>query len=228
MEPRGRFITLEGLDGCGKSTQMDLLCEHLRRQGWPVMATREPGGTAVGQKVREILLHAEDAITPLTETSLMFAARSQHIEQVLLPALQGGKIVLCDRFIDSSVAYQGAGRGVPLETIRALERLLCRGVRPQLTLLLDIDVATGLQRASKRNQAALLPSTRFERESREFFERVRAGYLDLARQEPQRVRVLDGRLGIGEIHAAICAVVDEFLAVSPGAAGHPGRGGHGV
>jgi dTMP kinase len=212
LKTPGRFITFEGLDGCGKSTQLALLAEHLRGQGLPVTETREPGGTPVGQLIREILLHtSQGKISPLTELTLMFAARAQHIEQVILPALQRGEVVLCDRFTDSSVAYQGYGRGVALETIAALEKLLCQGVRPDLTLLLDIDVQTGLHRTGARNRQADQPDTRFEREGAEFFERVRRGYLEIARQEPQRVKVIDGHAGVEQVQSAIRRVIDELL-----------------
>ena len=215
LEPAGQFITLEGLDGCGKSTQLEMLGDYLRSQGRAVILTREPGGTKVGQKIREVLLNvSQEAITPLTELSLMFAARSQHIEQVILPALQRGELVVCDRFTDSSVAYQGYGRGVPLDTIRTLERLLCPGVRPDLTLLLDIDAATSIERTGVRNRKAHQPDTRFEQEGQLFFERVREGYLAIARQEPQRIRIIDGGGSIEQLHVAVCAAVDEFLRIS--------------
>ncbi|MBI3934694.1 MAG: dTMP kinase [Acidobacteria bacterium] len=212
MKLPGRFITLEGLDGCGKSTQLEMLGEYLRDQGKTVILTREPGGTPVGQQIRDVLLNAsQQAITPLTELSLMFAARAQHIEQVLLPALHRGGIVLCDRFTDSSMAYQGYGRGGSLDTIRALENLLCQGLRPDLTLILDIDAETSLRRTADRNRKAHQPDTRFEQEDLQFFERVRAGYLAIAKQEPQRARILDGSVTIEQLQAAIRQVVDGFL-----------------
>jgi len=212
LKTPGRFITFEGLDGCGKSTQLALLGEHLRGQGLPITETREPGGTPVGQLIREILLHdSQEKITPLTELTLMFAARAQHVEQVILPALQRGRVVLCDRFTDSSVAYQGYGRGVALETIAALEKLLCQGVRPDLTLLLDIDVQTALHRTGARNRQADQPDTRFEREGAEFFDRVRREYLEIARQEPQRVKVIESSGSIENVQQAVRGVVQEFL-----------------
>jgi dTMP kinase len=208
----GHFITLEGLDGCGKSTQLEMLGEYLRGQGRAVTATREPGGTPVGQAVRELLLNAsQTTISALAELGLMFAARTQHIEELILPALERGEVVLCDRFTDSSVAYQGYGRGVELESIRALERALCGGLRPELTLLLDIDAATSIERTGVRNRKARLPDTRFEQEGKQFFERVREGYLAIARQEPERVRMVNGSGTIEQIHASVRAEVDEFL-----------------
>ena len=155
MKYPGKLITLEGLDGSGKSTQLALESERLRGQGFQVTTTREPGGTAVGQEVRDIVLNMQvEAVTPLAELALMFAARAQHIEQVILPALRAGQLVLCDRFTDSSVAYQGYGRGISLEVIQGLENLLCQGVRPDLTVILEIDPATGARRTSHRNRAA--------------------------------------------------------------------------
>jgi dTMP kinase len=208
----GRFITLEGLDGCGKSTQLELLGEYLREQGNAVITTREPGGTLVGQRIREVLLDvSQETIHPLTELTLMFAARAQHVEQVILPALERGEWVLCDRFTDSSTAYQGYGRGLPLESIMALEKLLCHGVRPDLTLMLDIDAATSIERTGVRNRKVRQPDTRFEQESRQFFERVREGYLAIARQEPQRVRLIEGSKSIEQVAATIRSAVDDFL-----------------
>ena len=212
MKYPGRLITLEGLDGSGKSTQLALEAERLRSGGRRVTVTREPGGTVLGQQVREVVLHAaRDGVTPLAELALMFAARAQHIEHLILPALQAGDLVLCDRFTDSSVAYQGYGRGVPLEAIQGLENWLCRGVRPDLTLILEIDADAAACRTGDRNRAASEPATRFEQEGIEFFERVRRGYEEIARQEPERVRVVNGRGAIGEVHERVRRAVDEFL-----------------
>jgi dTMP kinase len=208
----GRLITLEGLDGSGKSTQLALEAERLRASGRRVTITREPGGTALGQRVREVVLHsARDGVTPLAELSLMFAARAQHIEHLILPALEAGDLVLCDRFTDSSVAYQGYGRGVPLEAIRGLENWLCQGVRPDLTLVLEIDAEAAARRTGERNQAASEPATRFEQEGIDFFERVRRGYEEIARQEPERVRVVNGRGAIPGVHEQVREAVDAFL-----------------
>ena len=208
----GKLITWEGLDGSGKSTQLALAAERLRGKGFRVTTTREPGGTAVGQQVREIVLHEpRGSVAPLTELALMFAARAQHIEQVILPALGAGDVILCDRFTDSSVAYQGYGRGIPLEVIRGLENFLCQGVRPDLTVILEVDPETGARRSGQRNRAAAEPDTRFEQEGTEFFERVRQGYREIARQEPARVRLVDGRGSIAEVHERVRQTVDEFL-----------------
>jgi dTMP kinase len=141
----------------------------------------------------------------------MFAARAQHLEQLILPAMRAGELVLCDRFTDSSVAYQGYGRGVSLEVIRGLENWLCQGVRPDWTVILDLDPETGARRTGDRNRAVSEPATRFEQEGIEFFERVRQGYREIARQEPDRVRVVDGRGNIAEVHERVRQAVDEFL-----------------
>jgi len=212
----GKLITWEGLDGSGKSTQLALEADRLRGRGFRVTATREPGGTAVGQQIREIVLHApRGSVTPFTELALMFAARAQHIEEVILPALRVGDVVLCDRFTDSSLAYQGYGRGIPLEAILGLETMLCQGVRPDLTLILEIDPETGARRSGQRNRAASDPDTRFEQEGIEFFERVRRGYREIAQQEPARIRRVDGQGSIEEVHARVRQVVDEFLTGNP-------------
>ena len=182
----------------------------------------------MGQKIREVLLRvSKETIAPLTELSLMFAARAQHIAQVILPALERGELVLCDRFTDSSIAYQGFGRGVPLETIRTLDERLCHGVRPDLTLFLDIDVATSMARTRSRNQAADESGSRFEQEGKQFFERVREGYLAIARQEPQRVHMVDGSGTLEQIQAAVRSEVEEFLrgAVREGGPAAGGSGG---
>ncbi|MBI4458791.1 MAG: dTMP kinase [Acidobacteria bacterium] len=208
----GKLITFEGLDGCGKSTQLAREAERLRQQGYTVFTTHEPGGTAVGQQIREIVLHTPAReVAPFTELALMFAARTQHIEQVILPALEAGQLVLCDRFTDSSVAYQGYGRGIPLDAILVLDKLLCHGVRPDLTLVLDIDTPVAAARTNGRNQAARETATRFEREGAEFFERVRNGYREIARQEPERVRLVEGRGSISEVQDRISNLVDTFL-----------------
>ena len=207
----GKLITLEGLDGCGKSTQLELQARRLRSSGLRVTTTREPGGTPVGQQIRDLVLHSTAQLTPEAELALLFAARAQHIEQVLLPALQAGEIVLCDRFTDSSFAYQGYGRGISLEQIRTLEELFCRGVRPDLTLLLDLDPATGLGRARSRNRSGQLATSRFEEEELAFFRRVREGYHQIARREPERVQLLDASASIAVVEQCVRQRVDEFL-----------------
>jgi len=187
---RGVFITFEGPDGSGKSTQARLLAERLRGEGRPVLESVEPGGTPIGQQIRRILLDpANKELTPTAELLLMFAARAQNVEQWILPALAQGKIVISDRFTDSSVAYQGAGRGLGLDTVLQLDRIACHGLVPDLTICVDIDTETGLARALARGGA----ETRLEEQAVEFHRRAREAYHELARREPQRFRLIDGR-----------------------------------
>ena len=190
----GFFITFEGVEGCGKTTQLRLLKERLEAAGEKVTATREPGGCPIADKMRAILLDAENsAITPLSELLLYAAARAQHVQEVIVPALERGEIVLCDRFTDATVAYQGYGRGLDLTTISQLNRLATGGVEPKLTLLIDCPVQIGLSRALARIEAAQgAREERFELESVRFHERVREGYLALAASSPERFVVIDG------------------------------------
>ena len=188
---RGKFITIEGGEGVGKSTQIVALRDLLAARGIEVVFTREPGGSRRAERIRELLLETSDEAMPgICELLLMFAARSTHIENVIRPALERGAWVVCDRFTDATYAYQGGGRGLPREHIAALEKLVQRGLQPDLTLLLDAPLDISSARASARNAAAG-SSDRFEREQREFFERVRAAYLDRARDEPNRFVLID-------------------------------------
>lgn len=182
---RGRFISFEGIDGAGKSTQHAWMIEHLRRQGRTVVATREPGGTPLGEKLRALLL--TDSMHLETEALLMFAARREHIAQVIEPALARGEWVVCDRFADASFAYQGGGRGLDWGRLEALTAWTLGNLRPDLTLIFDAPVAV----AQKRLHAATQNPDRFEQEQAEFFERVRAAYLRIAADNPTRVRILD-------------------------------------
>jgi dTMP kinase len=204
---RGLFITLEGGEGAGKSTSLDFVRQLIERGGREALVTREPGGTALGEKIRELLLHGRDGISPDTELLLMFAARAEHLAQVIRPALERGACVLCDRFTDATYAYQGGGRGVPELRIRALEDWVQQGLRPDLTLLLDIPVEQGLTRAGNRSAP-----DRFEREQREFFERVRGAYLAIAAREPQRMRVIDASRDIPVVQAQLRAALEAVLA----------------
>jgi dTMP kinase len=206
----GCFITFEGVEGCGKSTQIRKLANLLEEQGKRVTLTREPGGCGIADQIRAILLDsANSAMVPLTELLLYAAARAQHISEVIKPALAKGDIVLCDRFIDATIAYQGHGRKLDLELINSLNSLAAGDCRPDITLLLDCPVETGLERAMARIEAlgASASSTareeRFERESLEFHERVRSGYLNLAAAEPERFWVIDASGTVDEIFAAI-------------------------
>jgi dTMP kinase len=186
---RGLFITFEGPDGSGKSTQARMLAERLRSQGRDVLESVEPGGTPIGQQIRRILLDpANQELTAVSELLLMFAARAQNVEQWILPALAQGKIVISDRFTDSSIAYQGAGRGLGWEKVLEVDRIACHGLVPDLTICVDIDTATGLARAQSRGGF----ETRLEEQAIEFHKRAREAYHELARQEPQRFRLIDG------------------------------------
>ncbi len=190
---RGLFITFEGPDGSGKSTQARVLANRLRRDCYAVLETFEPGGTAIGQQIRGILLDsANQELRPATELLLMFAARAQNVEQCIVPALAAGKIVLSDRFTDSSMAYQGAGRGLGFEVVLQLDRIACHGLVPDLTLCIDIDPETGLARARARNQDDPSRETRLEEEAMEFHHKVRKAYHDIAQREPARFKLIDG------------------------------------
>ena len=190
----GRLVTLEGIDGAGKSTQHARLIESLRQQGRDVVATREPGGTPLGEKLRGLLL--SDAMNLETEALLMFAARREHLAQVILPALERGAWVVCDRFVDASIAYQGAGRGLALSKLEQLADWVLGKLRPDLTLLFDVPVALAMQRL----RANTPNPDRFEQEQQDFFERVRQGYLDIAAREPGRVCIIDASQSLFDVN----------------------------
>ena len=203
---RGLFITLEGIEGAGKSSQLDYICSILEGRGYDCLTTREPGGTPMGEAVRKILLHSDEfAISPRTELMLMFSARCQHLEQVILPALEKGQCVICDRFTDASYAYQGAGRGIAETEIKVLENWVQGEVRPDLTLLFDASVETGLQRARDRSDA-----DRFESEKLDFFKRVREAYLDRARRDPKRIKLIDAELSMADVKAQLSSLLGEI------------------
>jgi dTMP kinase len=208
---RGRFLTLEGIEGVGKSTNLALVADLVRAAGHEVVVTREPGGTPLGERIRSLLLEPNGVVPPLTELLLMFAARSVHLEQVIRPALARGAWVVCDRFTDASYAYQGGGRGIATDRIWQLEVLVQEGLRPDLTLLLD--AAPG---ATVERQAARGTTDRFEREQGAFFEAVRAAYLELAAREPDRVRVIDATRTIPEVQAEIRGILRAFVATADG------------
>jgi dTMP kinase len=191
---RGLFITLEGPDGSGKSTQAHLLAERLRREGHQVLETVEPGGTPIGQQIRGILLNpANQDLVPTAELLLMFAARAQNVEQWILPALEQGRIVVCDRFTDSSLAYQGAARGLGAGTVLAVDRIACHGLVPDLTLCIDIDTETGLARAHSRNRVDTgKKESRLDEQSIEFHRKARDAYHELAKSQPKRFHLIDG------------------------------------
>ena len=200
---RGKFITIEGGEGVGKSTQIVALRDLLAARGIEVVFTREPGGTRRAERIREMLLETSDEAMPgICELLLMFAARSTHIENVIRPALDRGAWVVCDRFTDATYAYQGGGRGVPREQIATLEKLVQRDLKPDLTLLLDAPLDISSARASARNAAAG-SSDRFEREQREFFERVRTAYLDRASAEPNRFVLIDAAASVDVVTQSV-------------------------
>jgi dTMP kinase len=203
---RGLFITLEGGEGAGKSTSLAFVREFLEQAGRYVVVTREPGGTPVGEKIRELLLHGRANMDGDTELLLMFAARAEHLVRVIRPALADGACVVCDRFTDATYAYQGGGRGVPEARIRILEDWVQQGLRPDLTLLLDIPVEQGLARAGQRSAP-----DRFEREKIDFFERVRNRYLADASSDPQRIRVIDAACDIPLVQAQLRNALEAVL-----------------
>jgi dTMP kinase len=199
---RGLFITLEGGEGAGKSTSIAFVRDHIERTGHEVVVTREPGGTPLGEEIRTILLHSQQDMAADTELLLMFAARAEHLARVIRPALERGTWVICDRFTDATYAYQGGGRGVDEQRIEALENWVQQGLRPDLTLLLDIPVAAGLERAGNRS----VPD-RFESERMDFFERVRQRYLLAAAKEPERIRVIDAAQPFAAVQEQLRAVL---------------------
>ena len=213
---RGKFISFEGLDGCGKTTQMEKLVASLRSESIEVLTTREPGGTEIGERIRAVLLDSRTAgLDSYAEMALMFASRAQLIAEVIEPALAAGKWVLCDRFTDSTEAYQGGGRQIGSEAVLKLHKLLCRGLWPDLTILMDSDVSFSVNRARRRNKSAEQDENRFEKESHGFFTRVREAFLEIARREPQRVILIDARPPIELVHAEILRAVGGRLRTSP-------------
>jgi dTMP kinase len=222
MPRRGKFVTFEGLDGTGKSTQMRKLAAALRAAGHKVVETREPGGTPVGEKVRRVLLDSStEGLDPLAEMALMFASRAQHIAEVIWPALERGEIVLCDRFTDSTEAYQGSGRKLGSEAVLTLHRVLCGGLQPDLTILLDSQPETSVGRARERNRHAAerakeraskhVDENRFEQEHHSFFLRVRDSYRSIARREPRRVAAVDASGTPAQTHQKIMELVERKL-----------------
>lgn len=192
---RGLFLTLEGAEGVGKSTNIEFITERLRQQGIDFVLTREPGGTDLAEKIRDLLLGVSDEpMSELAELLLVFAARAQHIEQLIEPALASGKWVICDRFTDATFAYQGGGRGLSMETIEQLQTLVQNSLRPDLTIILDLDPTIGMERANNRGEL-----DRFEQEQMSFFQRVRQSYLDIAAADPVRCKVIDASKPLEEV-----------------------------
>ena len=197
---KGLFITFEGADGCGKTTQINLLDEYFREYKIPTLLTREPGSRGLGVKLREILLNYEGEVSPTCESFLFLADRAQHIDCIIKPAMEEGKIVLCDRHIDSTVAYQGYGRGINLEQIYYLNNLATGGMKPDLTFVFDIDAKIAMKRIGKNQD-------RMEASGIDFFNRVRAGYLEIARKEPERIKVIDSSQSIESVHKKIVEII---------------------
>ena len=207
---QGKFITIEGTEGVGKTTNIEFIQHWLNRRGVEFVSTREPGGTPLAEEVRELLLTPrEEKVGDSTELLLMFAGRAQHLDQVILPALDSGTSVLCDRFTDASYAYQGFGREMDCSLIAELEQIVQGDLRPDLTLILDIPVEIGLKRASERSAP-----DRFEQEQIEFFDRVRQGYLKIAEENPERCAVIDASQSLDEVQASIEVVLENFYSQS--------------
>lgn len=212
------FITFEGIEGSGKTTQIRLLAQRLQQQNIEVLQTREPGGCPIADQIRSILLHPDNvAMVSRTELLLYAAARAQHIEEVIRPALKAGKIVLCDRFTDATLAYQGAGRGLNRNLILQLNRLAAGDCRPDLTLLFDLPVEIGLGRAKQRETEQQDSSEgRFEREQCDFHQRIRDGYLTLATAEPERFKIIDASCPTGQVGCQLSSIIDTFLQAKTG------------
>ena len=207
------FITFEGVEGSGKTTQIRRLKRYLTQKGIPCKVTREPGGSPIGEKVRKILLNPDyREMVPLSELLLYEAARSQHVKEVIGPFFKKGRVILCDRFSDATIAYQGYGRGVDLRLIKKLNRLSTQGIKPDVTFLLDCPSGVGLKRALLRNRSLRgEKEDRFEREKIQFHHRVRRGYLSMAKKEPHRVKVIDTRQGEKRVFQKIQKIVDNLL-----------------
>jgi dTMP kinase len=212
----GWFITFEGVEGSGKTTQIRLAGEFLREKGCPVFMTQEPGGTPLGDRIREILLNRGGFdISGEAEVFLFAAARAQHADAVIRPALEKGQVILCDRFSDATIAYQAYGRGLPLEAVREICRFASRGLSPRLTLLFDLPVEKGLERAFRRiaGREEASREDRFERENLDFHRRIREGYLAIAREEPGRVKIVDASRDIESTRLEVRAILSSFLGV---------------
>lgn len=201
---RGLFITFEGADGCGKTTQLNMLAEYLTEKGFDVVVTREPGAKGLGEKLREILLNYEGVVSDRCEAFLFLADRAQHVDVIVKPAVGLGKIVLCDRHTDSTVAYQGYGRGQDIDRINLLNNIATDGMKPDLTFVFDIDVETSQQRVGSEKD-------RMESAGMDFHNRVRQGYLKLAENEPNRIKVIDAKKSIPNIHDEVVEIIESFL-----------------
>lgn len=200
---KGLFITFEGADGCGKTTQLMLMAKYLKEHGAEVLVTREPGAKGLGEKLREILLNYDGEVSSQAEAFLFLADRAQHMDIIIKPAVVTGKIVLCDRHTDSTVAYQGYGRGIDVSRINMLNDIATGGRKPDLTIVFDVDVETSLSRVGKEKD-------RMENAGMDFFNRVRNGYLQIAKQEPERVKVIDATQSIEAIHIQVIKFINQL------------------
>ena len=208
---RGKFITFEGIDGSGKSTQLRMLASELRVRGFDVLTTCEPGGTPLGRRLREVFLETEETVAPLAELLLFAADRAQHVNFLVKPALENGKIVISDRYSDATAAYQGAGRGFDEQSINQVIRLATGGLKPDLTLFFDISVNEAISRTNSRSDGGGEQKNRMDSETVEFYERVREAYLQIAENEPERFCVVDASGAIDEIKTKVLELVTEFL-----------------
>jgi dTMP kinase len=208
----GKFITFEGIDGSGKSTQLRMLAGDLRQRGIDVITTCQPGGTPLGRRLREAFLETEETVAPMAELLLFAADRAQHVEFLIKPALEEGRIVISDRYADATTAYQGAGRGFPEDTVSEIIRLATGGLKPGLTLFFDISVENALSRTGRRNDDGER-ANRMDMETADFYERVRTAYLKIAASEPERFHVIDGNGSLEDIHAKVVQTVGKFLGI---------------
>lgn len=209
------FITFEGIEGSGKTTQIRLLKDYLDKKGIPCKITREPGGTSIGEKIRNILLNPEHQnMTPLSELFLYEASRAQHVHEIIKPLIKQKIVIICDRFADASIAYQAFGRGLDLKLVERLNRIASQGLRPDITFILDCPLDLGLKRALDRNQKGeTVKEDRFEREDIKFHQRVRKGYIELAKKDPRRIKIIDTRFGEAEVFERIRKIVDNLLKI---------------
>jgi dTMP kinase len=211
---RGFFITLEGIDGCGKSTQLDMLAESLRQRGFEVLTTRQPGGTGIGQNIRALMIKEHNRLEPLAEVLLMMADRAQHVSEIIKPNLEAGRIVISDRYTDSSVAFQGYGRGLAIEKVEELNHLATGGLTPDLTLLFDLEPESARRRLDNRVEKQTSddsPMKGFDEEKEEFHARVRQGYFDIAEKYADRFQVISANQTIAEIHEKVLTLVLKSL-----------------
>lgn len=213
---KGKFITFEGGEGSGKSTQVNLLADYLRKKGVDIVQTREPGGTLLGDQLRIILKHPESEISAYSDLLLLQAARRDHIEKIILPGINNEKTIICDRFFDSTIAYQHFGEGISMDFVQnaidiAITTIDGKRIIPSLTLLFDLDVDVGLARSKIRDEERAKPNTRFEEKKKDYHQRLRQGYLELAKKEPNRFRIIEASQSIDKMHQAVVKIIDEYV-----------------